>query len=292
MRSRLGYDAQLRLFLIPYVAGSVILIIIPALATFAVAFSEYNSIAPPEWAGISNFVKLYESTLARISLRSTVLFLLVAIPLRLIGAFLLALLLQSRRRFFPLHRSAVYLPTVIPGVAYAIIWLWIFNPLYGPLNRLLAYLGVFNINWLAEPGTAQLAIIFMMLFTIGEGFIVMLVGLQSIPRAYYESARVDGASNWQSFWRITFPLVLPWLLLLSFRDLIVSMQNTFTPSFVMTYGGPYYATTYAPLLIYELAFDFLDFGMAAAALLVTYVIILMIIAGVMNIISGWGSTDA
>jgi multiple sugar transport system permease protein len=132
----------------------------------------------------------------------------------------------------------------------------------------------------------------MMLFTIGEGFIVMLAGLQSIPRAYYESARVDGASSWQAFWRITFPLVLPWLLLLSFRDLIVSMQNTFTPSFVMTYGGPYYATTYAPLLIYELAFDFLDFGMAAAALLVTYVIILMIIGGVMNIISSWGGTDA
>jgi multiple sugar transport system permease protein len=78
-------------------------------------------------------------------------------------------------------------------------------------------------------------------------------------------------------------------LLLSFRDLIVSLQATFTPTFTMTYGGPYYATTYVPLLIYELAFDFFDFGMAAAALIVMYVVLVMLIAGVLNIVSGWGS---
>lgn len=288
MRSRLSYKAQLRIFLLPYVVGSLILVIIPALATVAVAFTEYNSIQPPQWAGLANFVKLYNSPLARISLRSTVIFLLIAIPLRMIGALLLALLLQSRRRFFTFHRAAVYLPTVIPEVAYAIIWLWIFNPLYGPLNWFLGLFGVNDIAWLTDPATAQAAIIFMSLFTIGEGFIVMLVGLQNIPLAYYESAEVDGATNWQAFWRITFPLILPWILLLSFRDLIIAMQSTFTPAFVMTYGGPNYATTYAPLLIYELAFDFFDFGMAAAALIVIYLVLVMLIAGVLNIVSGWG----
>ena len=191
-----------------------------------------------------------------------------------------------------MHRSVAYIPTVIPEVAYAIIWLWIFNPLYGPLNSLLESIGLTGFDWLASPDTAQAAIIIMSLFTIGEGFIVMLVGLRSIPRSLYESATVDGATAWQSFWRITFPMIMPWLLLLSLRDLIVAMQNTFTPSFVMTYGGPYYATTYVPLLIYELAFDFFDFGMAAAALVATYIILLLIIGGVFNIISGWGSSDA
>jgi multiple sugar transport system permease protein len=292
MRTRLRYNTQLRLFLIPYVVGSIILVIIPALATAAVAFTEYNSIQPPEYVGFENFIKLYQSQLARTSLRSTVIFLLITIPLRMIGALLLALLLQSKRRFFAFHRSAVYLPTVIPEVAYAIIWLWIFNPLYGPLNKMLAAVGITGLNWLAEPGTAQAAIIIMALFTIGEGFIVMLAGLQSIPLSYYESAKVDGASAWQSFWRITFPLILPWILLLSFRDLIVSLQATFTPTFTMTYGGPYYSTTYIPLLIYELAFDFFDFGMAAAALIMTYIVLVMLIAGVLNIVSGWGGSDA
>ena len=292
MRSKLDYNTQLRLFLIPFVFGSLVLVILPALATFAIAFTDYNSVEPPRWAGLANFLKLYESDLARISLRSTVIFLLAAIPLRLAGALIVALLLQSKRRLFAFHRAAVYLPTVIPGVAYAIIWLWIFNPLYGPLNKFLGLFGIQDVNWLAEPGTAQLAIIIMMLFTIGEGFIIMLAGLQSIPLSYYESAKVDGANNWHSFWRITFPLITPWLLLLSFRDLIISLENTFTLSFAMTYGGPYYATTYAPLLIYELAFDFFDFGMAAAALVVTYIVMLMIIFGVFNIVSAWGSEDA
>jgi multiple sugar transport system permease protein len=292
MRSRLSYNSQLRLFLVPFITGSLLLVIIPALATFAIAFTEYNSIQPPRWVGFANFSKLYESTLVRTSLRTTVIFMLAAIPLRLTGALILALLLQSKRRLFGLHRSVVYTPTVIPEVAYAIIWLWIFNPLYGPLNKLLEVVGIGDVNWLSEPGTAQLAIVLMSFFPIGEGFIVMLVGLRNIPRFLYESATVDGASTWQSFWRITFPLIMPWLLLLSFRDLIVSMQNTFTPSFVMTYGGPYYSTTYIPLLIYELAFDFFDFGMAAAALVMTYIVLLLIIAGVLNIVTGWGSSDA
>ncbi|HET6444625.1 MAG TPA: sugar ABC transporter permease [candidate division Zixibacteria bacterium] len=292
MLSRISYKAQLRLFLVPFIVGSLVLVVIPALATFAIAFTEYNSIQPPQWAGITNFIKLYESTMVRSSIRSTVLFLLIAVPLRLAGALLLALLLQSKRRLFGLHRSVAYVPTVIPEVAYAIIWLWIFNPLYGPLNKLLEAIGLSGVDWLAGSDTAQAGIIIMFLFTIGEGFIVMLVGLRSIPRSLYESATVDGASAWQAFWRITFPLIMPWLLLLSFRDLIVSMQNTFTPSFVMTYGGPYYATTYVPLMIYEIAFDFFDFGMAAAALVATYVVLLLIIGGVLNIVSGWGSTDA
>ncbi len=292
MRSRIKYNTQLRLFLIPFVVGSLLLIVIPALATFALAFTKYNSIQPPIWAGLDNFRKLYESSLVWSSIQSTVLFLLLAIPLRLVGALILALLLQSKRRLFGLHRSVAYIPTVIPEVAYAIIWLWIFNPLYGPLNSLLESIGLTGFDWLASPDTAQAAIIIMSLFTIGEGFIVMLVGLRSIPRSLYESATVDGATVWQSFWRITFPMIMPWLLLLSLRDLIVAMQNTFTPSFVMTYGGPYYATTYVPLLIYELAFDFFDFGMAAAALVATYIILLLIIGGVFNIISGWGSSDA
>ncbi len=287
-----GYRRQLLLLLAPFVLGSVLLVIVPALFTVAIAFTDYRAVRPPIWAGLDNFRSLAASPMARISLRSTVTFLLAAVPLRLIGALALALLLQSRRRLVSLQRAFVYLPTVIPEVAYAIIWLWVFNPLYGPLNAAMRWLGLPAVDWLAAEGTAQAAIVIMALFTFGEGFVVLLAGLQSIPRAIYEAARVDGASGWQSFWRITFPLLLPWLLVLSFRDLIVSMQGTFTPSFVMTYGGPYYATTYVPLLVYELAFDFFDFGMAAAALVATYVVLMMLILGVLNIVSGWRPADA
>ncbi|MCB8958681.1 MAG: sugar ABC transporter permease [Ardenticatenales bacterium] len=138
--------------------------------------------------------------------------------------------------------------------------------------------------WLVNPTTARLAFVIMSLFQIGEGFVIILAGLQTIPRSFYEAARVDGATRWQSFWRLTLPLIMPWLLLLTFRDLLVSLQNTFTPSFIMTYGGPYYTTTFIPLLIYEVAFDFFDYGLAAAILLLAYILIGLIILGIVFLV--------
>jgi multiple sugar transport system permease protein len=153
----------------------------------------------------------------------------------------------------------------------------------------LAALGLPTPAWLIEPTTARLAIVLMLALQLGEGFVVLLAGLQNTPRAFYDSARVDGANSWQSFWKITWPLILPWLLLLTARDLLLSLQNTFTPSYVLTYGGPYYATTFAPLLIYEIAFDFFDFGLAAALLVLLYVLMLLLISGILNLV-GWRRT--
>lgn len=285
------YNVQIWLFVLPYLVGALVLTILPALATVSIAFADYNAVSTPTWAGLNNFVRLLNSAYVRISLRNTIFFLTLAVPLRISGALLLALLLQSDRRWFGLHRAAVYLPTVIPEVAYALIWLWILNPVYGPLNMVLAGFGLQGPAWLAEPTTARLSIVLLSLFTIGEGFVILLTGLRTIPRSYFEAARVDGATVWQSFWRITFPLIMPWLLLLTFRDLVISLQNTFTPSFVLTYGGPYYATTFVPLLLYELAFDFFDFGMAAALLVFTYVIIGLVIIGILNLVGSERGVD-
>ena len=285
------YQLQIRLFILPYLLGMLILVIIPALATVAVAFTEYNAVAVPSWIGVANFWKLIESPYVRTSLSNTLIFIGLAVPTRVIAALLLALLLQRKQRLFGLYRASVYVPTVIPEVAYALIWLWIFNPLYGPLNIMLGALGLPTPAWLVEPMTARLAIIIMMSFQIGEGFVVLLAGLQNIPLSLYEAAKVDGANNWQSFWRITLPLIMPWILLLTFRDLLMSLQNTFTPSFVLTYGGPYYATTFAPLLIYELAFDYFDFGMAAALLVLIYFFMWGIISIILSIVGGYGGAD-
>jgi len=126
----------------------------------------------------------------------------------------------------------------------------------------------------------------MALVQIGEGFVVVLAARQNVPAALYEAAEVDGANRWQGFWRITLPLIVPWLLLLACRDLVVSVQNTFTPSFVLNYGGPYYATTFLPLLIYEISFDFADWGLASAVLVVVYAWLLVLVWGVRNLIEG------
>lgn len=278
------YRFQAYLALLPYLLGSLLLIVIPAGATLYLAFNEYNGILPPQWVGLKKFQELLASPLVRLSIRNSFIFLLLAVPLRLLGAFALALLLQRPGRLVPFQRATVYLPTIIPEVAYALLGLWFFNPVYGPLNILLNGLGLPAPDWLVQPGTARLAIVIMAAFQIGEGFVVLLAGLQTIPRALYESAMVDGATGRDTFRHITLPLMLPWLLLLTFRDLLVSLQNTFTPSFVMTYGGPYYATMFVPLVIYELSFDFLDLGLAAALLVSTYILTSLLIVGLINLI--------
>jgi multiple sugar transport system permease protein len=280
-----SYRTQLSLFLVPYLLGTLILVVLPALATVAVAFTKYNSVGAPQWVGLANFRELLYAPLVRQSLWNTFIFVILAVPTRIGTAFLLALLLRGRGRLPSLYRASVYLPTIIPEAAYALVWLWIFNPVSGPLNVLLTAIGLTPPDWLIAPTTARLAIVIMMAFQCGEGFLVLLAGLQQIPRSYYEAAMMEGANTWQTFRHITLPLIMPWLVVLTFRDMLVSVQMTFTPSFILTYGGPYYATTFIPLLIYELAFDFFDFGLAAALLVLLYLIMALMIAVILRLLN-------
>ncbi len=280
-----GYRRQNALFLTPYLLGSLLLVVVPALMTLAVSFTDYQGIRAPTWIGLDNFRRLAETPLVRFSLYNTLIFVVAAVPLRLLGALGLALLLDGRRGG-GLARAAAFLPTVLPETAYALVWLWILNPVSGPLNLMLGAFGLPAPAWMAEAGTARLAIVLMALLQIGEGFVVLLVARQMVPAAVYEAAEVDGANRRQGFWHITLPLIMPWILLLLCRDLIVSVQNTFTPSFVLAYGGPYYSTTFLPLLIYELSFDFMDWGLASAVLVVVYAWILLLIWGARNLIEG------
>jgi multiple sugar transport system permease protein len=279
---------SLLLFLAPYLVGMVVLVAAPAMLSFALAFTAYDALSPPTWRGLQNFPEIFANPLFWTALRNSAYFVLLAVPLRVVGALALALLLRERRRGAGLYRVAVYLPTVIPDVAYALIWLWIFNPIYGPLNAVLGAVGLPRPAWLAHGDSALAAIVIMSSFQIGEGFVVLLAGLQDIPRDYYQSAALDGGSRWQLFRFITLPLLAPWLLLLTIRDIIMSAQSTFAPAFVMTGGGPYYATLFLPLLIYQEAFDRFRFGHGSALLLLLFVGVGLLLLLVYYVVRGWG----
>ena len=189
---------------------------------------------------------------------------LIASPFRLLGALGFALLLNRPGRGVGAARVAVYLPTVVPDIAWALVWLWILNPLFGPLNQLLALLGLPGPAWGVEEWPARIAIIIMIVWQLGEGFILTLAALQDVPQEYYDQSAVDGSSTVQSFARITLPLIAPLLLIFLMRDTILTLQSNFVPALTVTKGGPNYATTYLPLYIYTNAFDYLRFGYAAA----------------------------
>jgi multiple sugar transport system permease protein len=276
------------LMLAPYLIGIAFLIALPALVTFALALTEYDLIRTPRFVGLENFRDLWDDEIFRTSVRNSLMFILFAVPLRLLGAVALALLLHRKFRGVAAYRTAGYLPTVVPDVAYALLWLWIINPLYGPLNLALGAIGGPTPSWLTDPRAAQWAVIIMSLFVIGEGFIVAMATRQGIPGELYELGDVEDASPLFMFWRVTLPLMAPTLLLLMFRDTIFSFQANFVPALLVTGGGPApYATTYLPLFIYRNGFEYLRYGYASAATLVMFGLTALIVYLQYRIVKRW-----
>ena len=274
--------------LAPYVLGLAALIAFPAVITFGLALTEYDLIRSPEFIGLDNFRELWEDEIFWTAMRNSLMFILFAVPLRLLGARILSLLLWKRFRGVAAYRTSGYLPTVVPDVAYALLWLWIFNPLYGPLNLALEAIGGPTPSWLTDPRAAQWAVIIMSLFTIGEGFIVAMATRQGVPGELYELGDIEGARPTYMFWRLTLPLMAPTLLLLMFRDTIFSFQANFVPALIVTEGGPApYATTYLPLFIYRNGFEYLRYGYAAAATLTMFLITAVIIYVQYLIVKRW-----
>ncbi|HNA89712.1 MAG TPA: sugar ABC transporter permease [Anaerolineales bacterium] len=289
------YRTQLWMMLSPYLLGAVALIGLPAVLTTLLAFIRYDGISTPVWVGWNNFRLTFANPfdiLPPLALYNTLYFTFFAVPIRILAALLLALWLQRQQKGVGLYRAAVYLPTILPDVAYALIWLWVFNPLYGPLNFILTAFGLPAPAWLVDERFAKLAFVIMSAFQIGEGFVVLLAGLQNIPSDYYAAASVDGGSGWQQFRFITLPLLLPWLLLLTLRDIILSGQSLFTANLIMTNGDPYYSTLFLPLHIYEEAFDRLHFGPASAMTLVLILTVASLIGMVVTVVGNWGEEEA
>ncbi len=274
--------------MLPYLMGAFFLIGLPLLLAIVLSFFKYDGLGPPLWIGWNNFREVFREPLFRVAAINSLTFVYLAVPLRLLAALGLALLLSRPRRGSGLFRAAVYMPTIMPEIAFALVWLWILNPLYGPLNQFLRLLGLSAPAWLVEQHTALPALVMMSLFTIGEGFVILLVAMKSIPADTYEAAWVDGSNRWQAFRYLTLPLLQPWIILLLVRDVILTFQTTFTPAYIMTGGGPYYATFFLPLLIFEEAFDRLRFGLGSAMMVLMILITVGLLLVLAGIFQSWG----
>lgn len=274
-------------FLGPYVLGTLVLVVVPALMTFAYAFTDHTGLATPSFNGSANVRRLLADPLFAASLRASLIHVAVAVPLRLLAATGLGLLLSAPRRGGRWYRAAVYLPTVIPDVALALLFLWVLNPLYGPLNQILGAVGLPQPTWLATPWGARMGVVFMLLFPIGEAFLVVLATRRQIHARLYEAAALDGCGPWQQLRRITLPLLAPVLVLLAVRDVVYTLQTNFVPAYILTDGGPANATLYLPIYIFDQSFEFLGFGYGAMITLVLLLITAVLIAVQLLLVRRW-----
>lgn len=248
------YQRGIMLLGLPFLLGATLLVVGPVLITAAYAFTSYDGFTPARFNGLGTFEAVLADPELHRSLQATGWFLLLAVPLRILGGLLLALLADGRGRLAGATRVGVFAPAVIPDPATALIWLWIVNPLYGPLGALLRLGGGTPGPVLLDPWGARLTIVALSVFALGEGFLVTLAARRELSPQLYDAGRVEGAGTFAMFRRITLPLLAPVLLLLAARDVLVSMTNALVPTLLLTRGGPLDATKTLPLLVYERGF--------------------------------------
>jgi multiple sugar transport system permease protein len=261
------------LFVGPAVLGFLLWVGGPMIYSAWLSLNDWDMIRPARFVGLDNFVRMFNDPLFYKSLGVTLVYTVFHVPLTLILAFAVAMLLNSKVRGIAFFRTLYYLPNIVPAVANAVLWVWIFNSEFGLVNMVLRSLGIPKVLWLQNPQTALPALILMSLWTMGGVMIIFLAGLNGIPEELYEAARIDGAGGWASFRFITIPMMTP----IIFFNLILQIINSFqvfTAGFLITAGGPNYATTFYVLYLFDNAFTYFDMGYASALAWVLFFIIL------------------
>lgn len=266
----------------PYLSGLFLLVAVPALAAAVLAFTEFSGVQPPRFTGFDNVTRLLGDEAFWSSLGNTLIYIVIAVPVRLVAALSFALLLYRRSALTAAARPVAYLPSVVPDVAYVLLWLWLLNPLYGPVAAALGITG-----FLTDPWGARVALPLMSAFQIGEAFVVALAVRRSIPKSLYEAAAVDGAKPLFTLTRLTLPLMGPVLALLALRDVVLSLQVNFIPALLLTDGGPRYATNYLPLFVYRMAFRYFRLGYASTIALTMFLLTALIVFVQYRMVKRW-----
>ena len=276
------------LFISPWIIGFIAFTLGPMIMSLYYSLTNYNIIRPPEWVGFRNFIKLFNDDLFWHSLGVTIKFALMSLPINLVVGYLIALLLNQDIKWQNFWRTIYYLPSVISGVAVAMLWMRILNPRLGWLNN---FLGLFNIKgpgWLHDPQWAVPALVIMGLWGVGGNMIVYLSGLQSVPTTLYDAAKIDGANPIQEFFHVTLPMTSHVI----FFNLVMGLISTFqyfTGAFIVSngLGGPARSTLFYNLYLYQNAFMYSDMGYASAMAWVLFLVILVITLLVFRSSSFW-----
>jgi len=263
------------LFISPVILGYLIWVAGPMLMAFWLSLTEWDMLRPATFVGLSNYQQMLHDDLFWKSLTVTFYFTLVSVPLSLAISFAVAMLVNVNVRGIALFRMLFYLPSIVPLVVSAVLWLWIFNSELGLLNALLHWLGLPKVLWLQDSRWAMPALIIMSLWTIGGSMVIFLAGLQGIPQHLYEAAEIDGANYWQRLRNVTIPMMSPVIFFNLVIGLIAALQ-TFVPGYLMTQGGPENSTLFYGLYIFWSAFRDFKMGYAAALSWVLFAIVLLL----------------
>mgnify|MGYP005840486459 CR=1 FL=1 len=288
------------LFASPWLIGLSAFVLYPIGASAYFSFCDYSTLQPPVWIGLDNYRELLADDVLYKSLYNTLFFAGLSLPLSLLVSLALAILLNTGVRGLPIFRTLFYLPALVPIVASAMLWLWIFNGQYGILNyflqpvldvvsatanHLIAFAGgepavrLVAPTWLASPTWAKPALVLMSLWGVGGSMVIYLAGIQDVPTELYEAAEIDGAGWWRRIWHVTLPRISP-VIYFNLIIGIIAVLQTFTTVYIMTggpdggtHGHPLRSTLFYALYLYQQAFEFLRMGYASAMAWILFLVI-------------------
>lgn len=266
------------IFLLPWIIGFLALTAGPMVTSLWLSFHKGDFVSL-EYVGVENYRRLFtEDPLFWKSLKVTVLYAVIAVPLGIAGSLGLAMLLNSKVKGIPLFRTLFYLPSLVPAVATAVLWQWLFNADNGLLNQILGFFGFIGPQWLQDEKWTLPGFIIMSLWGIGGGrMVIFLAGLQGVPESYKEAAMLDGAGPAMIFRHVTLPLLSP----VVFFNVVLGIIGTFqyfTQAYVMTGGGPNNASLFYALYLFRNAFEYFKIGKASAMAWVLFAVLLLITA--------------
>lgn len=274
------------IFISPWLAGFVFLTLYPMGASLYYSFTDYDVLRPPVWVGAQNYTNfLTQDNLAFTAIYNTLYYAVFSVPLGIVIAVTLALLLNARVKGLAVFRSIFFIPSIVPVVASAVLWVWLFSTRNGLINLGLQAIGLPKIAWLSDPAWTKPALIIMSLWGVGGSVVIYLAGLQDIPQSLYEAAMIDGASTWQQITRITLPLLTPQIFFQLVLGLIGAFQ-VFAQAFILgsigggalgmgSEAGPANSLLFYSLYLYLNAFRFFRMGYASAMAWLLFLITLV-----------------
>ncbi|EAR68640.1 putative transport system permease ABC transporter protein [Bacillus sp. NRRL B-14911] len=252
-------------FLTPWLIGLIGLSVIPMAASLYFSFTSYDMFTAPEWIGLSNYIEMFNDAKWLKSVKVTLIYVFLGVPLQLAFALGVAVLLNRGLKGLQVYRAIYYVPSLFGGsVAIALLWRQLFGG-EGLINKVLALVGIEGQNWISSPDTALYTLIILTIWQFGAPMVIFLAGLKQVPVELYESSLIDGAGPVKQFFSITLPLITP-IIFFNLVMQIISAFQAFTPAYIVSggKGGPLDSTLFYTLYLYQKGFTQFQMGYASA----------------------------
>ncbi|HEY7088051.1 MAG TPA: sugar ABC transporter permease [Tepidisphaeraceae bacterium] len=262
-------------FLSPWLVGFLVFTLLPIVLSFYYSLCDYSVLQRPMYIGLDNYRELVNDGVFWLSLKNSLYYGAMALPAGLIVSLGLAMLLNVKMPGQAIFRTIIFIPSLVPIVASAMLWMWLFNSRLGLINTLLEKVGIPGPNWLTDSRIAMPSLALMSLWGVGNAMVIYLAGLQDVPKELYEAAEIDGAGVWGRMWNVTLPMLSPVIFFNLIMSIIGVLQN-FDAPYIMTGGGPTRATYFMALYLRDCAFLYLRMGFASAMAWIMLVIVLIL----------------